>query len=127
MTPKQAEEMLRTLKSKALSLDELHERARCAGSPWSTDQLQLFLRCAPHVEFDERAGTYRAAPRGEESELQDAILEAVRSFAGRAVPAVEVRRRLPDRFVTTDEQVRAIAKRTSGLEVIGPGLIRIAQ
>ena len=57
--------------------------------------------------------------------LRDAIVDAVRSFSGRAVPASEVRQRLPDHFVTTDEQVRAIAKRTTGLEIIGPGLLRL--
>jgi hypothetical protein len=56
-----------------------------------------------------------------------AIVEAVRSFAGKPVPAVQVRARLPDHFVATDEQILAVARRAAGLEVVGPKLIRIAQ
>ena len=42
------------------------------------------------------------------------------------VLTAQVRARLHERFVTTDEQVVAIARRTAGLEVFGPNLIRIA-
>jgi len=48
----------------------------------------------------------------------------VRSFAGKPVAANQVRERLPSHFITTDEQVLALARRTAGLEVFGPQLIR---
>ena len=127
MTPKQAEELLRTLKDKSLTLEDLHERVRTSGSTWTLEQLQLFLLCAPGVQRDTAAGTFRVVPRGGDEALQDAIVEAVRSFAGKPVPAAQVRARLPNHFVTTDEQILAIARRTTGLEVFGPKLIRIAQ
>ncbi len=127
MTPAQATDMLRTLASKPMTLDELLERARTAGSAWSTEQLQLFLRCAPGVECDNATHTFRVAARSTEGALADAIVEAVRSFAGRPVPAAQIRARLPNDFVTTDEQVLAIARRTDGIEVFGPNLIRTAR
>lgn len=127
MTPRQGEELFRTLKDKSLTLEDLHERVRTSGSTWNMDQLQLFLLCAPGVQHDRTAGTFHVAPRGGDEALQDAILEAVRSFAGKPVPAAQVRARLPNHFVTTDEQILAVARRTAGLEVFGPKLIRIAQ
>ena len=126
MTPQFAGELLRTLQEKALGLDELHERARLSGSTWSCDQLELFLLCVEGVERDD-AGRSRADGDTAQDELQAAIIAAVRSFAGRPVPAAQVRSRLPNHFVTTDEQVLAVARRTAGLEVFGPKLIRIAQ
>ncbi len=126
MTPQLAEELLGSLKQKALRLDELHERARSSGSTWSRDQLELFLLCVDGVERDD-AGRYQAGGNSAEDELQAAVIAAVRSFAGKPVPAAQVRARLPNHFVTTDEQVLAVAKRTAGLEVFGPKLIRIAQ
>jgi len=127
MTPTQAHDLLRSLKDKSLTLEDLHERVRTSGSTWSVEQLQLFLLCAPGVQHEESTGTFRVAQRGGEEALQDAILEAVRSFSGKPVHAAQVRARLPNHFVTTDEQILAVARRTAGLEVFGPKLIRIAQ
>ena len=127
MTPRYAEELLNVLKQKGLSLDELHERTRLSGSVWSRDQLELFLVCAPGVERDDNTGTFRADAGRIGDDLQTAIIEAVRSFAGKPASAAQVRARLPNHFVTTDEQVLAVARRTVGLEVFGPKLIRIAQ
>jgi len=126
VTPRHAEELLNTLKQTPLSLDELHERARLSGSPWSRDQLELFLVCASGVERDG-SGTFHVDAGGAQDDLQAAIVEAVRSFTGKPVPAAQLRARLPNHFVTTDEQVLAIVRRTAGLEVFGPKLIRIAQ
>ena len=39
MTPIQAEELVRTLKTKALTLEDLHERVRTSGSAWTVDQV----------------------------------------------------------------------------------------
>lgn len=126
MNTKQAEEILAALKSKAMTFDQLQDHARASGNPWSTDQLRLFLRCLPDIERDPATETFRARGTDPDSELRDAIVAAARSFGGRPVPPAEIRRRLPQHFVTTDEQVRAIAKRTSELTIVGPGLIRIA-
>jgi len=127
MTAMQAEELLRVLRDKSLGLEDLYERVRTTGSTWTLAQLQLFLFCAPGVRHDTTSGRFRVAPRVGEQELQDAIIEAVRSFAGKPVAPAQLRTRLPNHFVTTDEQVLAIVRRTAGLEILGPQLIRIAQ
>ena len=126
MNATQAAELLGELRARALSLPQVHEWVRLTGSPWTVDQVALFLRCAPGVELDAASGTYRVLELDPEAELQEALLAAVRSFAGRPVPAVEVRKRLPDRFSTTDESVLALARRTRGLQVFGPNLIRLS-
>jgi hypothetical protein len=118
-------ELLGALAEKALNLNELHERARLSGSSWTRDQLELLLLCLGGIDRDD-AGLYRAVGAGADDELRSAIIAAVRSFAGKPVPAAQVRSRLPNHFVTTDEQVLAVARRTAGLEVFGPKLIRIA-
>jgi hypothetical protein len=127
MTPRQGAELLQTLKDKSLTLEDLHDRLRTSGSTWTLEQLQLFLVCAPGVQHDTTTGAFRVARRGGDQALKDAIIEAVRSFGGKPIPTSQVRARLPNHFVTTDEQVLALARRTTGLEVFGPKLIRIAQ
>jgi hypothetical protein len=126
VTPRNAEELLSLLKLRALGLDELHERARLSGSAWSRDQLELFLLCARGVTRDDQ-GVFHAVAANTDDDLRAAIIDAVRSFAGRPVPAAQVRTRLPQSFVTTDEQVLGVARRAAGLEVFGPNLIRLAQ
>lgn len=124
----QATELLQTLRSKSLTLDELHERIGTSGSAWTADQLLLFLLCAPNVQLDMGSRTVSVRQHLEEEEaLQASIFDAVRSFAAKPASAAQVRARLPNHFVTTDEQILAIARRTAGLEVFGPKLIRIAQ
>jgi hypothetical protein len=126
MTPRQAEELLSHLKLGPFGVDELHERVRLSGSAWTREQLELFLLCAPGVKRDD-VGAFRAGSLSEHDVLQAAIVEAVRSFASKPVAAAQVRARLPNHFVTTDEQIRALAKRTPELELVGPGLIRARQ
>ena len=126
MTPQFANELLVVLEQRALSLDELHERVRLSGSPWSRDQLALFLVCVDGLARDD-AGFYRADRNRTQDELLTAIAEVVRSFGGKPVPVGQVRARLPNHFVTTDEGILAVVRRTAGLEVFGPKLIRIAQ
>lgn len=125
MTSDQAQELLFYLKQRPLSLDALQDRVRLAGSAWTRDQLELFLLCARGVTRNG-AGAFHAVATSTDDDLGAAIVEAVRSFAGKPVPAAQVRARLPQHFVTTDEQVLAVARRTAGLEVFGPKLIRIA-
>jgi len=126
MTPQLAQELLGTLNQQPLGIDDLHGRARLSGSPWSRDQLELFLLCLAGIERDD-SGNYHQSGRSTEDELQAEILEVVRSFAGRPVSAEAVRLRLPNHFVTTNEQVLAVVRRSADLEVFGPNLIRIPQ
>jgi len=126
VTPRHAEDLLGALKQKPLTFDELYERVRLSGSAWTRDQLELFLLCAPGVQRDG-SGAFQAPAASADDELAASIADAVRSFGGRPVPAAQVRARLPQHLVTTDEQVLAIVHRTAGLEVFGPNLIRIAR
>jgi hypothetical protein len=123
MTPQAAQELLAALQQQTRGIEELLERARLLGSTWSCDQLELFLLSMKGIERDA-SGLYRSIGRSMESEIQAAIVDAVRSFAGKPVAANQVRARLPSHFITTDEQVLALARRTAGLQVFGPQLIR---
>ena len=118
---------LTTLKQKPLSLDEAHERARLSGSPWSRDQIELFLLCAPGVERDQKrqlpreSGRRRRQSSGRHCSRRCDPSPASRSPWRRCAPA------FPIGSVTTDQQIIAVFRRTTGLEVFGPNLIRIAK
>ena len=122
MTPRLAAELLRTLRENPKTLDEVLSWVTAAGSSWNQAQVLLFLRCIPEITND--GTTLRISADGGEENLKAALLQAVRSFGGKPVPAAMVRARLPGDLVTTDEQVRALAKRTAGLRIVGPGLIQ---
>lgn len=126
MTPHVATELLRALKIDALDLDQIEDRVRATGSAWSREQIALFLSCVATIARDD-AGLYRLDGSDGADALLDALMAAVRSFGGKPVTAAQVRARLPNHFVTTDEQVLALARRTPGLEIFGPGLIRVGR
>jgi len=52
-------------------------------------------------------------------------VQVVRSQNGKPIPVVQVVRLLPSQFVTTEAQVKALAKAHPDLEVVGPGLLRV--
>lgn len=126
MNAEQATVLLEELRSKPLDFGDLQERLRAVGSPWTGDQLCLFLKCSHGLQFDKARGTWRLHP-AESADLAGGVLDVVRSFAGKPVAAHQVRARLPDHFLSTDEQVVAIARNHPGLEVFGPNLIKIAK
>uniref|UniRef100_B8HZR4 Uncharacterized protein n=1 Tax=Cyanothece sp. (strain PCC 7425 / ATCC 29141) TaxID=395961 RepID=B8HZR4_CYAP4 len=121
------EQLTEALKQQPLPLARVHAIVCDAGSRWSEEQLHLFLICMDGVEVDAgvEPTVVRLGQRTERDELIDAIRQVVRSRAGRPVPAAEVRRLLPSKFVTTEDQIKRLAKETPGLEVFGPGLMRI--
>lgn len=118
-----AQVLLDELRRQPLSLQALHERTPAAGLDWSAAQLRLFLRCLPDVAHDEATGLWRTASGGGDP-LQEAIVAAARSFSGKPVTVAQLRARLPSDFITTNEQVLAVARRTARLQIVGPGLIR---
>lgn len=121
------EQLTAALKQQPLPLAQVHAIACDAGSRWSEEQMQLFLICMDGVELDGSGDTpvVRLGQRTEREELINTIRQVVRSRAGRPIAAVEVRRLLPSKFVTTEAQIKVLAKDTPGLEVFGPGLIRV--
>lgn len=128
MTPAVYEQLLQVLRREPQKLQHLHMLARDAGSTWSVDQVHLLFACLEGVEIDGQDESNPMIRLGEKSlqdELADAIADVVRS-QGRPVPAVQVLQLLPRKFTTSAEQIKKIARETSGLKVFGPGLIALA-
>jgi hypothetical protein len=125
MTPVIYDELVRVLRREPMRLTKLHAIAVDAGSTWSVDQLHLMLAVMDGIEVDAGDGDdplVRLGERSLQEELADAIAEVVRS-QGRPIPAAQVLKLLPSRFTTSVEQIKKIARETSGLQVVGPGLI----
>lgn len=121
------EQLTTALKQQPLPLSQVHVIACDAGSYWSEEQTHLFLMCMDGVEVDgsENNPVVRLGQRTEREELIDAIRQVVRSRTGHPIAAAEVRHLLPSKFVTTEAQIKVLAKDAPGLEVFGPGLIRV--
>jgi hypothetical protein len=66
----------------------------------------------------------RLGQRTPEERLAEAIAQVVQAQA-KPIPAGQVVKLLPSQFVTTEAQVRALAKAHPDLEVMGPGLLRM--
>ncbi len=110
-------------------LSALYAITRDEGSQWSIEQLRLLLEVMDGIEV-ERDGDdplVRVGARSPLEELSAAIEAIVRARSAGPIPAQELRRLLPSSFVTTDEQIKALARENSALEVFGPGLIRLNQ
>lgn len=127
MTPAIYEEITTALKRENLPLTKVCELAKNSGSNWSQTQVHLFLTCMDGVEVDtvsEDLPLVKLGQRTEKEELVEAIIQVVNSHTGKPISAGEIRRKLPGKFITTEAQIKALAKETSVLEVFGPGLIR---
>ena len=127
MTPLIYEKLLESLKREPLSLEGAHAVVLESGSDWTESQLLLFLECMDGVEVEcgvDGRIIVRLGGRTEHEELAAAVLDIVRSRRGQPLPAAAIRQQLPGKFLTTDEQIKALARKTPGLEVFGPGLIR---
>ena len=120
-------QLAEVLKQHSLPLSRIHAIACDTGSRWSEEQLHLFLMCMDGVEVNTAVAPMmvRLGQRTDREELIDAIRQVVRSRAGRPVPAAEVRGLLPSKFVTTEDQIKGLAKDTPDLDLFGPGLIRV--
>ena len=124
MTPEIYDDLLGTLKREPLRLKQLHELAVQAGSRWSVNQLHLMLSVMDGVNVAGVDGNplVSLGEQLEEDQLIDAILE-IASASGKPMPAAQVLKLLPSRFTTSVEQIKRLARDTSGLNVVGPGLI----
>lgn len=125
MTPQIYEELVQSLRREELPLSRLHALATDAGSTWSVEQLHLMLACMEGIELklaDDGKTVVGLGQRSQQEELVEAVIEVVRT-QGRPVPAAQVIRLLPERFNTSVEQVKKLARETRHLKVIGPGLI----
>lgn len=129
MTPVLADQLIAVVQQKAQqhpqTVAEIHAQAQAGGSGWSLAQVHLLLACDQGVVLTEKDGSTLVMPaqRSVEDELTEAIRAVVASFGGRPTAAIAIRQRLPGHLVTSDEQIKAIARSASGLRVVGPGLI----
>lgn len=124
MTPDMCKDLIAQLRQAAQPLPELHGFIQELGSEWSLAQLQLFLVCMDGIEVrdDDRVSI------GEKSPLElllAAVVNVVKSQGNKPIPAAQVVRLLPSQFVTTEAQIKALAKDSSELVVVGPGLLKL--
>ncbi len=125
MTPGVYEQLVPTLRREAMPLSKLHALAVEGGSTWSVEQLHLMLACLDGIEITAAGGDdplVNLGQRSQQEELAEAMVDVVRA-QGRPVPAAQIMQLLPGKFTTSVEQLKKLARETSGLKVIGPGLI----
>ena len=120
------EEARAALAGGPIPLAVLHERLQAAGSAWSASQHCLLFLALDGFTVDRTGGDtmISSGEQSQEERLLAEISKVVESFAGKPTPPQEIRKRLPPDLVTTDEQVKALARKSANLEVFGPGLIR---
>jgi hypothetical protein len=127
MTPEIYKTITESINSQSMPLRQLHAAARDSGSTWSVEQLHLLLSCLEDWKVSKPVGDWivQRAGRSLEEELEDAIVAAVHSQGGRPMPAAVVMSLLPSKFTTSEAQIRKLAKESSRLQVMGPGLIAV--
>jgi hypothetical protein len=127
MTPQIYEELVQSLRREELPLSRLHALAKDAGSTWSVEQLHLMLACMDGIELkpaDSGDVVVGLGQRSPQEELVEAVIEVVRA-QGRPTPAAQIVQLLPAKFTTSVEQIKKVAKDSSSLQVVGPGLISL--
>lgn len=127
MTPESYKTITESINGQSMPLRQLHAAARDSGSTWSVDQVHLMLACLDDWRVTNAGNDWlvERAGRSIEEELEDAIVTAVQSQGGRPMPAAVVMSLLPSKFTTSEAQVRKLAKESSRLKVMGPGLIAV--
>jgi hypothetical protein len=127
MTPEIYKTITESIHSQSMPLRQLHAAARDSGSTWSVDQVHLLLSCFDDWRVTNSGNDWlvERAGRSIEEELEDAIVTAVQSQGGRPMPAAVVMSLLPSKFTTSEAQIRKLAKESSRLQVMGPGLIAV--
>jgi hypothetical protein len=125
MTPESYKTITENINSQSMPLRQLHAAARDSGSTWSVDQLHLLLSCLDdwRVTYVGSEWIVERAGRSLEEELEDAIVAAVQSQGGRPMPAGVIMSLLPNKFATSEVQIRKVAKHSQRLLLLGPGLI----
>jgi hypothetical protein len=127
MTPEMCKSIADGMGAFAMPLKQLHAAARDRGSVWSLEQLHLLLSCLDDWRIEKLGNEWVVHRDGRslEEDLEDAIVAAVQSQGGKPLPAAVVMSLLPSKFTTSEAQVRKLAKESSRLSVVGPGLITI--
>jgi hypothetical protein len=125
MTPESFRAIFESSIGTPTPLKQLHAAAHDRGSVWSREQLHLLLSCLDDWRVEKVGDDWvvHRAGRSLEEELEDAIVAAVQSQGGKPLPAAVVMSLLPSKFTTSEAQVRKLVKKSSRLQVVGPGLI----
>lgn len=119
MTPEIIADLRTRLQSGPRPLDELHQAARAAGSPWSTDQVALMLACLPDVFEKDGRWHLEGAPAADP--LTTALLSIATSSP---LPAAALVTRLPRGVVASVAALCEAARRHPDLELLPGSRIR---
>jgi hypothetical protein len=125
MKPDLLEQLREAVRDHPMRLGQLHTHARDAGSPWNVAQLRLLLEV--YDGFKVGVGDDPEISVGE-STIEETLLTSVRQILsaepGRPVPVARVIELLPSNLTTSPEQLRALAAKTTDLELRGPMIRR---
>ena len=125
MKPALLDQLRDLVRRQPTRLAQLHAYVRDAGSPWNQEQLRLLLETYDGFKVGD-AGADPVISLGEATP-EEALLAAVRQILntepGRPMPIGRVIELLPSALNTSPEQLRALAARTTDLEIRG-ALIR---
>jgi len=129
MTPEIYKNIISALNKESLKLSQIKELAKEGGSNWSHAQFNLLFTCMEGIETETQSKDPNISfgQRSKQEELINAIAEIVTANGGKPIHPREIRRQLPSKFTTSEAQIKALVKEASGLEIFGPGLIRISQ
>lgn len=122
MKPALLEQLRDTVRRQPTPLSRLHAQVRDAGSTWSPEQLRLLLetydgfKLSNHACGDPEISLGQVTP---EESLLAAVRQILSNEPGRPVPIARVIELLPPNVTTAPEQLRALAARTTDLEIRG--------
>lgn len=119
MTTEIIAELRARLRAGPRPLDELHQAARAAGSPWSADQVALMLACLPDLSND--GGMWRLEGAASADPLTEALLSIATSSP---LPAAALVARLPRGVVASAAALCEAARRHPDLELLPGSRIR---
>lgn len=122
------EDLTEEIRHTPQTISMLHRLAHQRGSNWTPDQLRLLFECAETFAVEPAGEDFsvKLAASGKKDDLTSAVYEIVAAAAGgKPVHPSEIRKRLPGHFITTEEQIKAIARNAPNLELFGPGLLRV--
>ena len=127
MTSSTLEQLRADVARQPHKLNQLHAQIREAGSNWTVDQLRLLLetyagfKIADADSADPEISLGEATP---EESLLTALRHVLSVESGRPQPIARVIELLPPHLTTSPEQIRALAPKTSDLEIRGPMIRR---
>ena len=116
-----------TVRRQPTRLGQLHAQVRDAGSQWSSEQLRLLLETYDGFKVGNPTVGDPEISLGEltpEEAILDAVRQILRTESGRPVPVGRVIELLPANPTTSVEQLRALAAKTSDIEIRGPMIRR---